>query len=89
VLRRGWTDTAGSPADDAAGLFSFTAVPFCSSESVVEKCFDGTREGGGVAPEDEEPAVVDTTVVEDTDEESLSLFERKRDWVEVEERLEK
>jgi hypothetical protein len=55
----------------------------------VEKCFDGTREGGGVAPEDEEPAVVDTTVVDDTDEESLSLFERKRDCVEVEERFEK
>jgi hypothetical protein len=84
VLRRGWTDTAGSPADDAAGLFSFTDVPFCSSERVVEKCFDGTREGGGVAPEDEEPVVVFDvvvvgTVVDSTDEESLSLFERKRD----------
>jgi hypothetical protein len=59
-------------------------VPFCSSERVVEKCFDGTREGGGVAPEDEEPVVVVdgivvATAVDSTDEESLSLFERKRD----------
>jgi hypothetical protein len=93
VLRRGWTDSVvGSPAEDAAGLFSLTDVPFCSSERVVEKCLDGTRAGGGVAPESkEEPVVVDdaTTVVEDKCEESLSLFERKRDWVEVEERFEK
>jgi hypothetical protein len=77
VLRRGCTETAGSPADDGAGLFSFKEVPFCSSERVVEKCFDGTRDGGGVAPEDEEAAVV--VIVDGGDEESLSLFERKRD----------
>ena len=66
VLRRGWTDSAGSPDDDAAGLFSLTAEPFCSSERVVEKCFEGsTREGGGVAPGNEEAVVVVTTVVDD------------------------
>jgi len=48
----------------------------CSSERVVEKCLEGTREGGGVGPENEEVVVVVTTVV---DKESLSLFERKRD----------
>lgn len=70
----------GSPADDAAGLFSLTEEPFCSSESVVEKCLDGTRAGGGVAPErEDEPAVVVTRVVDDDWEESFSLFERKRD----------
>ena len=89
VLRRGWTGTVGSPDDDVAGLFSLTAEPFCSSERVVEKCFEGTRdEGDGVAPENEEAAVVVTTVVDNICE-SLSLFERKRDWVEVAERLEK
>jgi len=76
VLRRGWTDTVGSRAEDAAGLFSLTEVPLCSSERVVEKCLDGTREGDGVGPENEEEVVVVTTVV---DKESLSLFERKRD----------
>jgi len=56
----------GSPADDAAGLFSLTEEPFCSSERVVEKCLDGTRAGGGVAAESEdEPAVVVTKVAED------------------------
>jgi hypothetical protein len=84
VLRRGWTDNVGSPADDAAGHFSLTEA-LCSSESVVEKCFDDTREGGGVTP----VVAVTTVVVDDTCRESLSLFERKRDWVEVEERLEK
>ncbi len=88
VLRRGWTDTVGSPDDDIAGLFSLTAEPFCSSGRVVEKCFDGTRAGGGVAPENEEAVVVVTTVVDDAWE-SLSLFERKRDCVEVAERFEK
>ena len=93
MLRRGWTDSVvGSPAVDAAGLFSRTDVPFCSSERVVEKCLDGTRAGGGVAPESKEEAVVAeeaTTVVEDDCDESRSLFERKRDCVEVEERFEK
>ncbi len=68
----------GSPEDDVAGLFSLTAEPFCSSERVVEKCLEGTREDGGVGPENEEAAVVVTTVVDDAWE-SLSLFERKRD----------
>ena len=77
VLRRGCTDSVGSPAEDAAGLFSLTEVPFCSSESVVEKCLDGTRTGGGVAPESEELVVVVVTTV--VDDESLSLSERKRD----------
>ena len=77
VLRRGWTDSVGSPDDAAAGLFSLTAEPFCSSERVVEKCFEGTRAGGGVAPE-KEAVVVVTTVVDDICE-SLSLFERKRE----------
>lgn len=93
MLRRGWTDSAvGSPAEDAAGLFSLADVPFCSSERVVEKCLDGTRAGGGVAPESkEEPVGVEdaTMVAEDDCKKSLSLFERKRDWVEVEERFEK
>lgn len=65
VLRRGWTDSVGSPEDDVAGLFSLTTEPFCSSERVVEKCFDGRREGGGVALENEEAVVVVTTVVDD------------------------
>jgi hypothetical protein len=78
VLRRGWTDNVGSPDDDAAGLFSLTVEPFCSSERVVEKCFEGTRAGGGVAPENEGAVVVVTTVVDEICE-SLSLFERKRD----------
>jgi hypothetical protein len=57
---------------------------------VVEKCLDGTRAGGGVAAErEDEAAVVVTRVVDDDWGESLSLFERKRDWVEVEERFEK
>lgn len=88
VLRRGCTDSVGSPDDDAAGLFSLAAEPFCPSERVVEKCFEGTRAGGGVAPENGEAVVVVTTVVDDVCA-SLSLFERKRDWVEVAERLEK
>ena len=83
----------GRPAEDAAGLFSLTEAPFCSSGRVVEKCLDGTRAGGGgVTPESAEPVVVvdvATTVVDDDCEESLSLLERKRDWVEVEERFEK
>jgi hypothetical protein len=66
VLRRGWTDSVGSPDDDADGLFSLTAEPFCSSERVVEKCFEGTRADGGAAPENEEAVVVVvTTVVDD------------------------
>jgi hypothetical protein len=65
VLRRGCTDSVGSPDDDVEGLFSLTAEPFCSSGRVVEKCFDGMREGGGVAPENEEAVVVVTTVVDD------------------------
>jgi hypothetical protein len=68
----------GSPDDDVAGLFSLTAEPFCSSERVVEKCFEGTREDAGGGPEKEEAVVVVTTVVDDAWE-SLSLFERKRD----------
>ena len=56
----------GSPDDDVEGLFSLAAEPFCSSERVVEKCFEGTREGDGVAPENEEAVVVVvTTVVDD------------------------
>jgi hypothetical protein len=55
----------GSPEDDVAGLFSLTAEPLCSSERVVEKCFEGTRDGGGVAPENEVGVVVVTTVVVD------------------------
>ena len=55
----------GSPEDDVEGLFSLAAEPFCSSERVVEKCFEGTREGDGVAPENEEAVVVVTTVVDD------------------------
>lgn len=91
MLRSGWTDNVGSPAEDAAGLFSLVAVPFCSSERVVEKCLDGTRAGGGVAPESGVVVADVTTVVVDDDvwEASLSLFERKRDCVEVEERFEK
>ena len=54
----------GSPDDDVEGLFSLTAEPFCSSERVVEKCFEGTRAGGGVAPENEAVVVV-TRVVDD------------------------
>lgn len=54
----------GSPDDDAAGLFSLTEEPFCSSERVVEKCFEGTRECGGVALENEAVVVV-ITVVDD------------------------
>jgi hypothetical protein len=65
VLRRGWTDSVGSPDDDVEGLFSLTAEPFCSSERVVEKCFEGTRACGGVGPENEEAVVVVTTVVDD------------------------
>ena len=65
VLRRGWTDSVGSPDDDAAGLFSLTEEPFCSSERVVEKCLEGTRECGGVALENEEAVVVVITVVDD------------------------
>lgn len=66
VLRRGCTESVGSPDGDVEGLFSLTAEPFCSSGRVVEKCFDGTREeGGGVAPENEEAVVVVTTVVDD------------------------
>ena len=61
VLRRGWIDAAGRPAEVIAGLFSFKEAAFCSSERVVEKCFEGTREGGG------ESVVA---------EESLSLLER-------------
>jgi hypothetical protein len=78
VLRRGWTDNVGSPDDEVAGLFSLTVEPFCSSERVVEKCFEGTRAAAGVAPENEEAVVVVTTVVDEICE-SLSLFERKRD----------
>ena len=65
VLRRGWIEAAGGPTEVTTGLFSSNDAPFCSSESVVEKCFDGTREGGGEGVEMEE--------------ESLSLLERKRD----------
>jgi hypothetical protein len=69
---------AGSPAEDAAGLFSLTEdVPFCSSERVVEKCFDGMRAGGGVAAESEEGVVVHEE--DDCEESLLSLFDRKRD----------
>jgi hypothetical protein len=77
VLRRGWIvdAAAGGPAAVTVGLFSSNEAPFCSSERVVEKCFEGTREGGGESVESEE--------------ESLSLLERKRDWVDVEERFEK
>jgi hypothetical protein len=55
----------GSPDDEVEGLFSLTAEPFCSSGRVVEKCFDGMREGCGVAPENEEAVVVVTTVADD------------------------
>lgn len=74
VLRRGCIDAAGRPADVIVGLFSSKDALFCCSERVVEKCFEGTREGGG------EPVEID---------ESLSLLERNLDWVEVDERFEK
>lgn len=65
MLRRGWTDSVGSPDDDVEGLFSLTAEPFCSSGRVVEKCFEGRRADGGVGAEKEEAVVVVTTVVDD------------------------
>ena len=65
MLRRGWIEAAGRPAEVVVGLFSSKDAPFCSSERVVEKCFEGTREGGGESV--------------DKEEESLSLLERKRD----------
>jgi hypothetical protein len=71
VLRRGCIDAAGRPADVIVGLFSSKDA----LERVVEKCFEGTREGGG------EPV--------ERDEESLSLLERNLDWVDVDERFEK
>jgi hypothetical protein len=75
VLRRGWIiDAAGGPAAVTVGLFS--SNDFCWSLSVVEKCFDGRREGGG-----------GESVF--GGEASLSLLERKRDCVDVEERFEK